>query len=114
VGVQLALAIYAFYEMEPAFDSDGFQTMVQSSNNQKFAALVDCVKELNNTISQDESLGDGFRIGHSYFCADCEVTDEWLSSIVEFELIPLLNEYLFDEKSKIETWVYKLRGALND
>lgn len=105
---------FAFYEMEPAFDSDGFQTMVQSSNNQKFAALVDCVKELNNTISQDESLGDGFRIGHSYFCADCEVTDEWLSSIVEFELIPLLNEYWFDEKSKIENWVYKLRGALND
>lgn len=105
---------FAFYEMEPAFDSDGFQAIVESSSNDKFAALIGCVKELNEAISADESLGDGFRIGHSYFCTDGEVTDEWLSSIVKFELGPLLNEYWFDEKSKIENWTRKLRGALND
>lgn len=105
---------FAFYEIEPAFDSDGFQAIVEHSNNNKFAKLIERVKELNEAISRDESLGDGFRIGHSYFCTDGEVTDEWLSSIIKFELLPLLNEYWFDEKSKIEDWTRKLRGTLND
>ena len=105
---------FAFYEIEPAFDSDGFQAIVEHSNNNKFAMLIERVKELNEAISRDESLGDGFRIGHSYFCTDWEVTDEWLSSIIKFELLPLLNEYWFDEKSKIEDWTRKLRGTLND
>ena len=105
---------FAFYEIEPAFDSDGFQAIVDHSNNNKFAILIERVKELNEAIGRDESLGDGFRIGHSYFCTDGDVTDEWLSSIIKFELLPLLNEYWFDEKSKIEEWTRKLRGTLND
>lgn len=105
---------FAFYEIEPAFDSNGFQAIVESSNHGKFVKLIALVKELNEAISKDESLGDGFRIGHSYFCTNGTVTDEWLASIVRFELLPLLNEYWFDEKSKVEDWARKLRGALND
>lgn len=105
---------FAFYEIEPAFDSDGFQAIVKRSNHDKFVALIELVKDLNEAISMDESLGNGFRIGHSYFCTDKGVTDEWLSSIVKFELLPLLSEYWFDEKSKIEDWTRKLNNALND
>jgi len=105
---------FAFYEIEPGFDSSGFQTIIESSNHDKFANLIACVKELNELISKDESLGDGFRIGHSYFCTNDEITDYWLSSVINFEIIPLLNEYWFDEKSKIENWTKKLRGVLND
>jgi 5-methylcytosine-specific restriction protein B len=105
---------FAFYEMEPAFDSSGFLEIVERSNNNKFATLIERVKELNDVISKDESLGDGFRIGHSYFCANDEITDYWLSSVINFEILPLLNEYWFDDKSKIESWTKKLRGALND
>ncbi|MDQ0230935.1 AAA family ATPase [Metabacillus malikii] len=105
---------FAFYKLEPAFDSDGFQAIMSEANNLKFYALVNQVEALNEAISKDESLGDGFRIGHSYLCADEEITDEWLSSVVEYELLPLLDEYWFDEPSKIEHWTNKLRGALND
>ncbi len=105
---------FAFYEIDPAFNSDGFQRIVEQSNNVKFGALIEKVKHLNESISQDESLGDGFRIGHSYFCTDKEITDDWLESVIRFELLPLLNEYWFDEKSKIEDWRKKLRGVLND
>jgi len=103
---------FAFYEIEPAFDSVGFQTIIESSNEKRFAIIIKLIKELNKVISKDESLGDGFRIGHSYFCIDEEITVEWLSSVINFEIIPLLNEYWFDEKSKIEDWANKLRGAL--
>ena len=105
---------FAFYEMEPAFDSPGFLTIIERSNHNKFASLIERVKELNEIISKDESLGDGFRIGHSYFCNENEITDYWLSSVINFEILPLLNEYWFDEKTKIESWAKKLRGVLND
>jgi 5-methylcytosine-specific restriction protein B len=37
---------------------------------------VEQVKALNEFIGNDESLGEGFKIGHSYFCTDEEITDE--------------------------------------
>lgn len=105
---------FAFYKLEPAFDSDGFQEILSQEDNPKFEALVDQIKALNTYISQDESLGSGFQIGHSYLCPDEEVTDEWITSVIEYELIPLLDEYWFDEPSKVEQWANRLRGVLND
>ena len=101
---------FAFYEMKPAFDSSRFQAKIEEhSNHVKFITLIERVKELNEAISKDESLGDGFRIGHSYFCTDDEITD-----VINFEILPLLKEYWFDEKDKIEHWTKKLLGVLND
>lgn len=105
---------FAFFELEPAFDSEGFKALLLEANHAKFNALVEQVKALNEFIGNDESLGDGFKIGHSYFCTDEEVTDEWLMTVLKYELLPLLNEYWFDEKSKIEQWSRKLSGALDD
>ena len=72
--------------------------------------------ELNDAITEDDSLGEGFCIGHSYFCdlpKDSEIElDKALSRIVEFELIPLLKEYWFDEQDKVKYWETKLRDAV--
>lgn len=105
---------FAFYEMEPAFESEGFRAIQEQADDPRFGTLVKCVQALNEEISQDESLGAGFRIGHSYFCTQNEATDSSLYHIVEYELLPLLNEYWFDEKDKINEWTSKLRGVLND
>lgn len=105
---------FAFFELEPAFDSEGFKAIMLEANHSKFNDLIEQIKALNNFISQDESLGDGFRIGHSYLCPNGEITDEWLTAVVKYELLPLLSEYWFDEQSKIEQWTKKLCGILND
>jgi 5-methylcytosine-specific restriction protein B len=105
---------FAFFELEPAFDSEGFKKIIQQANNPKFNALVEQIKALNDFICKDESLGSGFRIGHSYLCTNSEVTDEWLESVIKYELLPLLNEYWFDEPSKIEQWTKRLSEALYD
>ncbi|PYG84909.1 5-methylcytosine-specific restriction protein B [Ruminiclostridium sufflavum DSM 19573] len=105
---------FAFFELEPAFDSEGFKAILNEKSYPKFTALVEQIKALNEVISKDESLGDGFRIGHSYLCTKEEITDEWLLSVINYELIPLLNEYWFEDQSKIEQWTKKLCGALND
>ena len=72
-------------------------------NDTKFDKLIKYIKELNNTISQDESLGKGFMIGHSYFCnIDKNKLDIELNKIVEYEIVPLLNEYWFDEPTLVD------------
>jgi hypothetical protein len=101
--------------MIPAFQTNGFKEYQESVGNPKFNSLISVVERLNDDIGKDASLGDGFKIGHSYFCVDEEtdIDDDWLSDVVEFELIPLLNEYWFDESSKAENWARLLRGAVN-
>ena len=103
---------FAFFEMPPAFASSGFQAYKAKINNIKFDRLIETVERLNEEITGDESLGEGFRIGHSYFCTNLTVNDEWLRSVVKFELIPLLKEYWFDEPSKVKDWSRTLQEAV--
>lgn len=105
---------FAFIELMPAFDSDGFRTYQQELDSDQFDRLIDCVKRLNQDIAADESLGSGFCIGHSYFCniTSGTLSDRTLSNLVEFELIPLIREYWFDEPAKVAEWSRNLRGAI--
>lgn len=103
---------FAFYEMKPGFGSDGFRKYRIGLNKPKFDNLIHCVEQLNSAIAGDESLGEGFCIGHSYFCNLTEANDQELSSIVEYELIPLLKEYWFDEPVKVKNWAENLRSAI--
>ena len=105
---------FAFFEIKPGFTTDGFREYRTSLENEKFDKLIACVESLNNVISNDESLGDGFCIGHSYFCnlLPDTINDQVLSGIVEYELIPLLKEYWFDEPTKVKDWSSNLRSAI--
>lgn len=107
---------FAFFNLKPAFESDGFKSYQKSLNNDKFNKLIECIKQLNLAIKSDETLGEGFCIGHSYFCdLDKSEMYEWedsLSRIVEFELIPLLNEYWFDDVDMVNEWSNNLRSAI--
>ena len=103
---------FAFFEMKPAFESEGFREYQYGLENDKFNKLIDCVISLNQRIADDESLGEGFCIGHSYFCDKVEIKENTLTDIVEFEIIPLLKEYWFDEPSKVKEWSDRLRSAV--
>lgn len=103
---------FAFYEMKPGFDSDGFREYRARMGSDKFDNLIQCVRQLNTAIAGDDSLGEGFCIGHSYFCKLEDVGKQGLSDIVEYELIPLLKEYWFDEPAKVRSWADNLRSAI--
>lgn len=105
---------FAFFEFEPAFHSEGFKEYQENVGNEKFDKLIETVSVMNNAIAEDSSLGNGFRIGHSYFSTRLDIDDNWLSEIVEYELIPLINEYWFDEPSQLEYWNSKLRSSVRD
>ena len=104
---------FAFFDLKPAFDSENFIDYKENLSSEKFNNLIDCIVELNKEIEEDESLGEGFGIGHSFLCnLSKNNVDKILNYIVNYELIPLLKEYWFDDKNKIETWSNKLREAI--
>lgn len=105
---------FAFYELKPGFSTEGFIEYQNTINNEEFNKLVTCVVSLNEEIRNDESLGEGFCIGHSYFCnlSESTVNNQVISGIIEYELIPLLKEYWFDDPSKLNQWSSNLRGIL--
>ena len=103
---------FAFFEMLPGFQTDGFRQYRMNLSSEKFNHLINCVESLNAAITQDDSLGEGFCIGHSYFCNIEDVSDQQLTNIVEYELIPLLKEYWFDEPFKVKDWSHNLRSAI--
>ena len=107
---------FSFFEMSPGFDSEGFKAYSDSLNNDYFNALIAQIKLLNKEIEKDSSLGKGFCIGHSYFCnltAETCTTDR-LCSVVEYDIIPMLREYWFDDNDKADKWSAELRGIFND
>ena len=102
---------FSFFEMEPGFNSDGFKAYQKALQNETFNSLIDQVIELNREIQKDPSLGEGFRIGHSYFCGQEVCTEEWMKSVVYYDIIPMLQEYWFDDKTKITRWTNNLSGV---
>ena len=106
--------VYIIGMMNTADNTPGFQAYQDSLKSDAFNKLIACVKQLNSKIAEDISLGEGFCIGHSYFCGLTPETanTQTLSSIVEYELIPLLKEYWFDEPAKIVDWSDRLRSAV--
>lgn len=101
----------SFFEMEPGFDSEGFIQYQNSLNNDTLNELISKVKDLNKEIALDKSLGKGFCIGHSYFCGRDVCTDEWLHSIVDYDILPMLSEYWFDDTNKLQRWENILQGV---
>ena len=102
---------FSFFEVEPGFDSEGFIQYQNEMNNETLNELVNKVKDLNLEISLDKSLGKGFCIGHSYFCGRDVCTEEWLHSIVDFDILPMLREYWFDDSNKYQRWENILQGV---
>lgn len=103
---------FAFFNINPGFRSEGFRKYRDSLNNVNFNNLISCVEELNDVIAADASLGEGFCIGHSYFCGIKSITERTLSNIVDYEIIPLLGEYWYDDPIKVRDWSDRLRGSI--
>ena len=122
---------FAFYSFKPAFENNDnnennenngnndkngnkkFEAYINSKHNDKFKALINAVKELNKEIANDDNLGEGFKIGHSYFCTDEDITDDWLNNVIEYEIKPLISEYWFDEPKKAKKQIDELKKKTN-
>lgn len=104
---------FSFFEMAPAFESKGFKEYQHSLDNRTFNELISEIVKLNEEISRDKSLGKGFCIGHSYFCGKTKetCTNEWMQSVVNYDILPMLSEYWFDDDTKVQRWDHILHGV---
>ena len=110
---------FSFYTMRPAFENagqNGFDEYTKNVNYGSYHAVITKIKELNEAIRKDNTLGRGFEIGHSYFSPDdiTVINDDWVHDVVEYEIIPLIEEYWFDDEEKVDTWTKALYQALGD
>lgn len=102
---------FSFFEMEPGFETDGFKSYQERFQNETFDELIQRIIELNDVIREDRSLGKGFCIGHSYFCNQPSCTEEWMRSVVDYDILPTLGEYWFDDEEKQKRWENILHGV---
>ena len=117
----LALVDYAlrrrfvFFSLRPALESEKFAAQLISAGGS--AALIETIRRgvdaLNTQILADSDLGEGFLIGHSFFCPganDKPLGDGWFEQIVDTELAPLIREYWFDKKqTEVDAIIRQLR-----
>lgn len=104
---------FSFVSIEPAFESENFKKYISGFRSTHLQKLIDVVCRINDDIENDESLGRGFKIGHSYFCNLESANDDELRDIIECDIIPLIEEYWFDNTEKVKNWVDALNEALS-
>lgn len=100
---------FSFFEIEPAFGNDKFKKHLESflANNKVVKAVIERLKNLNEKIADADNsgLGKGFCIGHSYFCVkpvQGQSEEDWYKTIINYEILPLLEEYWWDDKNKVD------------
>lgn len=105
---------FCFYRMVPAFQSEGFKKFQANFHNPVLDKVIEQVEKLNEVIKDDPSLGEGFAIGHSYFCGLKPTHDlaNQINEIVRYDIIPMLEEYWFDNPKTLKEQTDRLLEAL--
>lgn len=104
---------FAFINLIPDFGEKfkGFLAQKQISEY-LINHISNSIQKVNQEIKNDINLGEGFQIGHSYFCDFCiekEEEKEWFHQVIQFEIKPLLEEIWFDNLDKVEQMINLVR-----
>ena len=105
---------FAFETLEPAYRTGEFREyLIEAGVDESLVNRInDSISAINERIREDEDLGPGFQIGHSYFVPsdDEDSPDErWFRTIVDTQIEPLLREYWFDHPEAVDELLEALR-----
>jgi hypothetical protein len=109
---------FAFINLTPKLSSPKLRAQLAEAGVSTTVAsmLIKRIEALNSEIVADTTtLGPGFEIGHSYFCArpsDREDGWSWYERIIRTEILHLLREYWFDAPTKVARWESELLAPL--
>jgi MoxR-like ATPase len=97
---------FSFISLMPEFNKRFDNALKSAGFSKKLRKnIIDRVSVLNEEIRSDKNnLGDGYQIGHSYFCPDGSkpYNDDWYNRKIKYEIEPLLKEYWFDEQERVD------------
>lgn len=104
---------FSFLTLEPAFGTNKFNSYLENEmhlNSEQINRINTKMIEINSIIG--DSLGNDFRIGHSYFISSKEDMgnfDDWYNEIIKYEIMPILEEYYYDDLDRVQ----EFRSILN-
>ena len=98
---------FRFITLRPEFASTAFQQFLADAGagSDLVKKIVNRMAALNEAIAADtKNLGPGYQIGHSYFCPgnDIKPDENWYRRVIESEIVPLIQEYWFDNEQKVK------------
>ncbi len=103
---------FSFIDLTPAFEDQAFVSSLVSrfaspsddrqdqDSVERFAKrIAETMIRINDRIKASKALGEGHRLGHSYFCGESADGDikAWARRIFEREIAPQLREYCADD-----------------
>ena len=109
---------FAFVPLEPSFNEYWKKWCIeQAGMDAKILSRIrDRMIELNTEIATDRTLGEQYKIGHSYVtpARGEQIADPrtWFTKIVETEIAPLFEEYWFENPDKAATFKKNLLQGL--
>ena len=106
---------FAFVNLEP--EIGGRWSTWMRTNHPGQEAIINQIQArmllLNDDIANDSQLGPQFRIGHSYVTVGSNPGPSnltgWFNSTIESEIVPLLDEYWYDQPERTKDQAAKLR-----
>lgn len=108
---------FAFMDIRPGFETEQFSDFLKRRGVVEgiISRIIQDIGTLNLEIRRDKAnLGEGFCIGHSFFCPDelqnGPLDAAWYHEVIRSEILPLLREYWFDDPSKLDDWEQRLLG----
>lgn len=106
-------------------EEGGLETSAPTERCERFDRLVGAIVGLNDEIRNDPTLGKGFEVGHSFLAGaplktsdsgygeiDLEAFDTWLVNLMDYEVLPLLEEYWYDDEAKLAHWTDRLTALV--
>ena len=98
---------FAFVSLEPRL-GEAWRKWAQETGKLG-ETMLDAIETrfaaLNEQITNDRALGPQFRVGHSYVTPNEAVGEDggagWSRVVVETEIVPLLDEYWYDQPDKV-------------
>lgn len=98
---------FRFITLRPEFSSEAFRAFLAEygAEPELVNKIIARMNALNEVIAADaKNLGPGYQIGHSYFCPrnGIKPDDDWYRRVIESEIVPLIQEYWFDNEQKVK------------
>ena len=98
---------FRFITLRPEFSSEAFRDFLADVGAKPELAkkIVARMNTLNEVIAADtKNLGRGYQIGHSYCCPRNSIhpDEAWYRRVIESEIVPLIQEYWFDNAQKVK------------
>lgn len=105
---------FSFIMLLPQFNTKFEEKLSENGFTPELSQkIIQNIKRLNETIRTDINLGEGFQVGHSYFCPDGHgpYNNHWYEKKIKYKVEPLLREYWFDNPETVQSLVEDLNSV---